>query len=325
LDHGPRNRYLQLSATNRKRAFTLETALNDYRRKERALPGIESDARLEAFVCQLVDSTRRATYVQTMRNRAIAAERADPSSSFFDPILGAIFHGQNGNNEEAFWLTFLAIHFGKARSSQWELCRAVYGRLGVGPVATWDRTRSNVEDLCHWIDANAELIKKGPPTRRFGNHRKYEPLIGKDDSRGTPSAIRSYVGWVSRAGSHASLIEAAVKDARGDKYDAFDKLYKSMSAVASFGRLAKFDYLSMLGKLGLAPIAAGSTYLSSSTGPLAGAALLFAGNASAKSRPSTMDGWLRKLGESLQVTMQDLEDALCNWQKSPNSYKRFRG
>ena len=55
----------------------------------------------------------------------------------------------------------------------------------------------------------------------------------------------------------------------------FDYLYRSMDAVASFGRMAKFDYLTMVAKLGLAPIEPGSTYMPGATGPLSGARLLF--------------------------------------------------
>ena len=47
----------------------------------------------------------------------------------------------------------------------------------------------------------------------------------------------------------------------------FDELYRNMSVVG-FGRLGKFDYLSMLGRYNLAPISAGSAYLDNATGPI---------------------------------------------------------
>ena len=50
----------------------------------------------------------------------------------------------------------------------------------------------------------------------------------------------------------------ACEQAKGDPRKAFDILYHSMGAVASFGRTARFDYLTMIGKLGLAPIEPGS-------------------------------------------------------------------
>ena len=48
-----------------------------------------------------------------------------------------------------------------------------------------------------------------------------------------------------------------------------------MDALKRFGRTARFDYLTMVGKLGLANIAPGSPYMVGATGPLKGAALLF--------------------------------------------------
>ena len=109
--------------------------------------------------------------------------------------------------------------------------------------------------------------------------------------------------------------------ADSDRRMAFYYLYNSMQPVASFGRLARFDYLAMLGKLGLAPIEPGSTILQGSGGPLAGARLLFGKDASA----SDLDSWLLELESDLHVGMQVSEDALCNWQKSPREFRPFRG
>jgi hypothetical protein len=77
----------------------------------------------------------------------------------------------------------------------------------------------------------------------------------------------------------------------------------------------------MLSKLGLAQVEPGSTYMNGSTGPLRGARLLFGGNYAAPD----LDGWLVDLDGELHVGMQVLEDALCNWQKSPEIFKSFRG
>ena len=52
-----------------------------------------------------------------------------------------------------------------------------------------------------------------------------------------------------------------------------------------------------------------------------GARLLFGGNNSLVS----LNNWLVELGAELNVGMQVLEDALCNWQKSPDKFRRFRG
>ena len=88
-----------------------------------------------------------------------------------------------------------------------------------------------------------------------------------------------------------------------------------MSAVASFGRTAKFDYLCMVSKLGLAPIEPGSAYIKNSTGPIDGARILFGNSKTAALSPSELDKWLVDLESHLdvgKVGMQVLEDALCN-------------
>jgi hypothetical protein len=105
----------------------------------------------------------------------------------------------------------------------------------------------------------------------------------------------------------------------------FDDLYRSMCSVASFGRLARFDYLTMLGKLGLAPIEPGSTYMMGATGPLDGARMLFTGDSTAAVAARQLDQWLVELEAVLRVGMQVLEDSLCNWQKSPERFVPFRG
>jgi len=89
--------------------------------------------------------------------------------------------------------------------------------------------------------------------------------------------------------------------------------------------MAKFDYLTMLGKLGLAGIEPGSAYLEGATGPLRGARLLLGGSVTAALSAPTLDGWLVQLGTDLNVGMQVLEDSLCNWQKTPGKFVPFRG
>lgn len=107
----------------------------------------------------------------------------------------------------------------------------------------------------------------------------------------------------------------------------FDWLYRSMlKSVASFARTGTFDYLTMLGKMQLANIEPGSTYMTGATGPLSGARLLF-GDTSKSLKPATLDAWLVDLESHLNIAfgMQVLEDALCNWQKNPRVFLPFRG
>jgi hypothetical protein len=48
------------------------------------------------------------------------------------------------------------------------------------------------------------------------------------------------------------LVQTALHQNSSDPRKAFDFLFHSMDSVVAFGRTAKFDYLTMLGKLGLA-------------------------------------------------------------------------
>jgi len=114
-------------------------------------------------------------------------------------------------------------------------------------------------------------------------------------------------------------------NANQDSRIAFGRIYNSMN-VLRFGRTAKFDYLTMIAKLGLAAFEANSAYLSTSTGPIRGAKLLFSGSVvSNQYSRQELDAYAIRLADALVVGLQEMEDALCNWQKSPGRYQRFAG
>ncbi|MBK8522469.1 MAG: hypothetical protein IPL54_16980 [Chitinophagaceae bacterium] len=77
------------------------------------LPGIVSKASRECLLEQMVDSCRRIKYVTTIAAMNMDQSVTDPTKKTFDPLKAAVWFKQNGNIEEAFWLTFLATHFGK--------------------------------------------------------------------------------------------------------------------------------------------------------------------------------------------------------------------
>ena len=186
-------------------------------------------------------------------------------------------------------------------------------------MGNWTNTSADPSAFRDWLRAHQDELKRGEVPRGFGNHRKRQSLDA-DSPGGTGAAIESYTDWVNPPRTHRELMEQACENADNDPRKAFDDLYRSMEAVASFGRLARFDYLTMVGKLGLAPIEPGSAYLQGSSGPLKGARLLFGGSASAALSPSQLKSWLVELDARLNVGMQVLEDALCNWQKSPDKF-----
>ena len=98
-----------------------------------------------------------------------------------------------------------------------------------------------------------------------------------------------------------------------------------MIAVSSFGRTARFDYLSMIGKLELANIRPDSVHFGAATGPVDGAKLLFYGSTQADVSMKRLEIAADQLSTHLQLDKQVMEDSLCNWQKSPTIPKGFRG
>lgn len=301
---------------------SLSTKLDQALNNGLQLPGIRAVENKTALVEQLVESIRRVDYVSAIASRNISANRINPDSNYFDPIRAAVLNAQVGNFEEASWLVFLATHFGKASRTGWLLTKDVYGALGAGFNWTWPLVSTQPLDMSQWIANNQAELRSGG--RKFGNHRKYETL-DPSKSNSTGEVIESYVNWVMQHGSHMNLFTNALAQSGGDPRVAFGILYKTMGAVKRFGRTGKFDYLTMIAKVGISTIVADSTYMAEATGPLRGARLLFGGATSANISAAELEKKIQQLDAVLGVGMQVLEDALCNWQKSPGHFVKFRG
>lgn len=300
----------------------LDTDLQSF--TEHELPGIQSQANRQSLVEQLIESIHRVGYITAIRNRDISPQRANPASELFDPLKAAILHQRAGDIDEACWLVFLFVHFGKHLKDGWLLIREVYKGRGNGRYWNWDNTSSNPNNFRNWLEAYQERLKTNGIKRRFGNHRKYESLDARSHA-GTGTVIESYISWVAPPRTHQDVFSEALQTTNQDSRAAFDNLYNSMQEVHRFGRTARFDYLAMIGKLGLAGIEPGSPYLNGATGPLAGARLLFSGGKEADISVRYLSLQTIQLGNHLNVGMQIMEDALCNWQKSPERFRRFRG
>lgn len=302
---------------DRDEAQALSAALRRYEATFGALPGIAADAARETLIEQIVESRRRVRYYGYLVDAPLGAERMVPGARF-DPLKAAVLRHRRGELDEACWLIFLFVHFGRHRRAKWRYARDVYGRLGDGGTWDWPSVSADPDGFRHWLHENVDPLQADGP-RGFGNHRKRESLAAWSD-RGTGAAVATYVGWVSSAGDHQTLFEAALARNDGSPTAAFRDLYESMHFVASFGRLARFDYLSTVGRLRIAPILPDSAHLSGSSGPLRGARLLFGGGSAA-----TLDSRLDEVEAVLGVGYDVLEDAICNWQKNPNEFRPFRG
>jgi len=200
------------------------------------LRGIESESYLECFVEQLVDSIRRVKYVKVLCEKGLSDYYTDTSHNSFDPLKGAIWHMREGNRDEAFWLVFLFIHFGKNLKSGWGLVRGIYGAHGEDFNWDWQRTSANIDDFKVWLDVNQDELKE---YGAFGNHRKYQSL-GAYNLNGTGSTIESYVGWIGPNRNHNEMIVNMQNEIGDDPKLLFNSLYKSMDSVVGFGRTTKF-------------------------------------------------------------------------------------
>src|SRR2546428_31962 len=98
---------------DRAAAQQLDAALGSFHKTNCPLPGIQDPAHREAFVAQLIESSRRVKYISVITQREISNLRADPANDLFDPLKAAVLHKRNGQIDEAFWLVFLSVHFGK--------------------------------------------------------------------------------------------------------------------------------------------------------------------------------------------------------------------
>ena len=113
---------------------TLTRSLDNYAAVQ-AMPGITSAVAKDCFIRQIIDSIRRIEYIRLIKvkNSPISA---DPQSIAFDPLKAAAWHASQNNIDEAFWLIFLSIHFGRNKTTKWNLVRDVYS--GLGNNIQWD-------------------------------------------------------------------------------------------------------------------------------------------------------------------------------------------
>lgn len=299
------------------RAENLSSLLGQYHQENRPLPGIVNNNCMQTFVEQIIESIRRVKYVELLRGTNLSPNRMNPNSYYYDPLKAAVLFNRQGNLDEACWQVFMATHFGKHLRERWALVRDVYSTLQGNQRWDWQSVSSDIAGFRDWYELNWHHLQQNQ--RKFSNHRRYVTLNPNSDL-GPPSVFQSYIEWVVQHGDHASLFTSVLNESESDPQESFDSLYKSMAQVKSFGRLAIFDHLCMLKKLGLVAIEPGKLYMRGATGPYSGAVLLFG----REYNFDEIDGMCVDLAKAINVGMQELEDSLCNWQKFPDHFQPFR-
>lgn len=296
--------------------------LADYERQYGPLPGIvDPDAR-KTLVLQMVSSLRRIEFVRGFRARPqMSPNRVDPHQPLFDPLKGAFSLEQRGKRDEAVWLAFIGTHFGKHAIDAWKLAANVMGSFGAGPVWTAEEYGRRHADFAAMLVAHQNDLRSPAISGRFSNHRQYQSKAADVIAK----VFASFYAWQFEHGGIDARVRS-INAQRGQQPTVvFRELYRSMDTVYGFGRLGRFDFLTMIGKLDLAPIEADSVHFSGATGPLAGGRLLVHGNRKAKVTAKAVEARVDALDSYLDVGKQVLEDSLCNWQKSPTVYEYFSG
>ena len=317
----PLGKRMNVPPADREEAHRLCEVLARLLASTNLLPGLSDDDHLAALVGQIIESQRRTRYIRRLLGMQFSPAVLDGTDGSFDPLKGAILKQRSGEHDEACWLVLLATHFGRNRRTGWQLAGDFYARLGEGETWDWLATSGDVVvEMRAWLDANRGALRARGGG--FGNHRKYESLNAWEPT-GTGQVLATYVAWVGD-GTHAERFSEIAPNSMTPR-ERFAALYASFGPVARFGRTARFDFLTTLGKIGLVQLEADSAYMSGATGPLTGARLLLDGSKASTSKPRDLEARLLPVQQALDVPFDVLEDALCNWQKSPHDFVPFRG
>ena len=70
-----------------------------------------------------------------------------------------MLHQRQGAIEEAFWLVFLFVQFGKHARTGYSYAREVYGRLGESGRWDWASTSTDPSGFREWLDSHLDELK----------------------------------------------------------------------------------------------------------------------------------------------------------------------
>lgn len=299
--------------THLQRATQHYQALNDFQQSENAFYQ-PSQRQMTALANYLVASERQANYLSALAKRTSltpnywSANRANPHSPCFDPIK-AILYWREIDTTEAIWLAFLLIHVGDTPQSQWRYLTMLYGNHHSnhdGNQSNTSLTWAAVKESPMLIEVWINHCQAQPGSFKFGKHRKYESI------KQLYQVIDSFRHWLTDIGGIDGLMPLST-DTSLTPEQRFAQLYDNLR-IYRFGRLAKFELLSLLGYLQVLDIQADHCYLTDATGPKRGAKLLYGNH-----RPDTeLEALAIQTADALGLDYAVFEAALCHWQASPN-------
>jgi hypothetical protein len=248
---------------------------------------------------------RSEEWVEQLKALSRDAPRQDlgPGDSGWDARLEIIRLANARDKEESTWLAFLCILIGEQDDTDpWRYVGRLYSGLGEGQSLTWKWVSTDPSRVGRLF----ELQRSEARSLKFANHRKFESQLS------IPSVIASYASVVQ---SHGGSQVAWLGSGSEMPTSRFTRLLSQIREIKRFGRLAAYDFLVLLGSLGIYPLEPERLYLDGSTGPIAGARLLTSDYISGA---ALLDVRTCQLAETLGVSLRAMEDALCNWQKDAN-------
>ncbi|WP_019671990.1 alpha-glutamyl/putrescinyl thymine pyrophosphorylase clade 3 protein [Psychrobacter lutiphocae] len=267
----------------------------------------------EILALQLLDSIKQEQQIEALFNQPLSQTCCDPKSPDFDPIK-AIVRIKDIDYDEACWLSFLLIYTNDSAESDWAFMRLLYNGIGLtAPRLTWQFITEQTLSLQDSLQQLAKALAAHDPKPKFGHHRAYESLAQ------LPAVFHSYIAFITEQGGHKALFKPHKTLKPNKKVIAkqayFQTLYSLIRNIYRFGRLSTFEYLCLVGKMGLADVAPDSCYIAEASGPKRGAKLLFG-----MLTNEQLDNHAVGLADYLDVGYQQMEAAICHWQKSPQRY-----
>ncbi len=264
--------------------------------------------KLNTLARQTHDSIRRIDIYRSYKERADQAvnKKLDFNHTSI-PFVLAQRSDLSQNN--SLWVLYVATYFGKSNQSKWEL----FNR------ATFDNNRS----IMLFEDIQKDL-------RKYFNYLgSFDFFAGCSYSNHRKFTAKRLTGEKGVFGSMEYFVKNVNEFSLKDRTD-FHSMYKAAQKIPNFGRLAAFDFSSSLVKCGFMVEEPESMYGEDSTGPLNAIGLLMKltnQNSSSKAKLDLCSDLMKWFQKNTNIFMvgQVLEDAICNWQKNPSTYIRYKG
>ena len=203
-------------------------------------------------VTYFIDDARARAAI---RGRWIALLREPRRLNPGDILRLALDARDAGDVDEAIWRAFLAAYTGRTSASTPEEDAAA-GRLLYGfwtrPRWTWARVSARPDIVEAWLHDRAAKLA----TLSFGARRRHEPT----GPAVVYTALLGFVVWVETRGEGSPAAAFGGADPAADPAARFAALYRTMD-IPRLGPAAALDLLTLIGDLGILPIAPDSCHV----------------------------------------------------------------